>query len=186
MLIIIMYFPGGLISIVQKLRDLAYGWIARRAGDMPSGKRERAAVVQLSARPKEVVDGVLPLKTDDVTVRFFGRAATDRVSITVNPGEIVGLIGTNGAGKTTFMNAVSGFLPARGRVEVFGTRVDHMAGYRRARLGVGRAFQNAKLFGALTARETIMVALEARSRSLLIPSLLFRPPSPAQEPAQPR
>jgi ABC-type branched-subunit amino acid transport system ATPase component len=124
---------------------------------------------------------VLPLRTNDVTVRFFGRAATDHVSILVNPGEIVGLIGTNGAGKTTFMNAVSGFLPSTGTVEVFGQHVEGMPGYKRSRLGVGRAFQNAKMFGALTARETVMVALEARSRSLLIPSMLYLPPSPFQE-----
>lgn len=181
MLVIIMYFPGGLISIIQNLRDLLYGWIAKRVGYKPKPKAERAAVAQLSARPKEVKQGVLPLKTDDVTVRFFGRAATDHVSITVNPGEVVGLIGTNGAGKTTFMNAVSGFLPSTGQIEVFGERVDGMPGYKRARLGVGRAFQNAKMFGALTARETIQVALEARSRSLLIPSMFYLPPSPFQE-----
>ena len=181
MLVIIMYFPGGLISIVQNLRDLAYGWIAKRSGYKPKPKAERAAVAQLSSRPKEVVQGVLPLKTENVTVRFFGRAATDKVSIVVNPGEVVGLIGTNGAGKTTFMNAVSGFLPATGHVEVFGKQVDGMAGYRRSRLGVGRAFQNAKLFMALTTRETVMVALEARSRSLLVPSILYLPPSPFQE-----
>ncbi len=64
---------------------------------------------------------------------------------------------------------------------MFGERVDSMAGYQRARLGVGRAFQNAKMFGALTARETVMVALEARSRSILIPSMLYLPPAPMQE-----
>ena len=181
MLVIIMYFPGGLISIVQNLRDLSYGWIAKRAGYQAKQQKQRATVSQLSSRPKEAKQGVLPLKTHDVTVRFFGRAATDHVSIVVNPGEIVGLIGTNGAGKTTFMNAVSGFLPSTGSVEVFGQRVDGMAAYKRSRLGVGRAFQNAKMFGALTARETVMVALEARSRSLLIPSMLYLPPSPLQE-----
>ncbi len=181
MLVIIMYFPGGLISIVQNLRDLSYGWIAKRTGYQAKQQKQRATVSQLSSRPKEAKQGVLPLKTHDVTVRFFGRAATDHVSIVVNPGEIVGLIGTNGAGKTTFMNAVSGFLPSTGSVEVFGQRVDGMAAYKRSRLGVGRAFQNAKMFGALTARETVMVALEARSRSLLIPSMLYLPPSPLQE-----
>ncbi|TML14025.1 MAG: ATP-binding cassette domain-containing protein, partial [Actinobacteria bacterium] len=181
MLIIIMYFPGGLISIVQNVRDLLYGWIAKRCGYQPKQQKQRATVSQLSSRPKEVVQGVLPLQTDNVTVRFFGRIAADNVSIVVNPGEVVGLIGTNGAGKTTFMNAVSGFLPSTGHVEVFGKRVDHLPGYKRSRLGVGRAFQNAKLFGALTARETVMVALEARSRSLLIPSMLYLPPSPFQE-----
>jgi ABC-type branched-subunit amino acid transport system ATPase component/ABC-type branched-subunit amino acid transport system permease subunit len=171
MLIILMYFPGGLISVIQTVRDLLYGWIAKRTGYTAKPKAPRPAVTQLSSRPKEAKQGVLPLKTTDVTVRFFGRPATDHVSIVVNPGEVVGLIGTNGAGKTTFMNAVSGFLPSTGKIEVFGEHVENKAGYQRARLGIGRAFQNAKMFGALTARETVMVALEARSRSLLIPSM---------------
>ncbi len=181
MLVILMYFPGGLISIVQNLRDVLYGWIARRAGYKAKPKVARAVVSQLSSRPKEVKQGVQPLRTTDVTVRFFGRPATDHVSIIVNPGEVVGLIGTNGAGKTTFMNAVSGFLPCTGTIEVFGEHVEDKPGYQRARLGIGRAFQNAKMFSALSARETVMVALEARSRSLLIPSMLYLPPSPMQE-----
>ena len=126
------------------------------------------------------MQGVLPLKTR-TSCSLLRNVATDKVSIIVNPGEVVGLIGPNGAGKTTFMNAVSGFLPSTGHVEVFGKSVDGLAGYKRSRLGVGRAFQNAKLFMALTARETVMVALEARSRSLLIPSMLYLPPSPFQE-----
>lgn len=114
-------------------------------------------------------------------MRFGGKLATDSVSIVVNPGEVVGLIGTNGAGKTTFMNAVSGLLPSSGHVELFGARVDHLSTHRRARRGMGRAFQNARMFGALTVRETLMTALEARSRSILLPSMLYLPPSPMQE-----
>jgi ABC-type branched-subunit amino acid transport system ATPase component len=110
-------------------------------------------------------------------VRFGGRFAVNGVSLDVRPGEVVGLIGTNGAGKTTLMNAVSGFVRSTGRIELFGERIDRMASHRRARLGMGRAFQNARIFGGLTARETIMVALEARERSLLLPSMLAIPPS---------
>jgi ABC-type branched-subunit amino acid transport system ATPase component/ABC-type branched-subunit amino acid transport system permease subunit len=182
MLILLMYFPGGLISIAHNLRDLLFGWIARRVGLKPKPKAERAAVATLSARAaKGDAAAALPLRTTDVTVRFFGRPATHNVSIVVNPGEVVGLIGTNGAGKSTFMNAVSGFVPSTGRIELFGEDIGDKAAYRRARLGMGRAFQNAKLFGALTVRETVMTALEARSRSLLLPSMLSVPPSPIQE-----
>jgi ABC-type branched-subunit amino acid transport system ATPase component len=56
-----------------------------------------------------------------------------------------------------------------------------MASYRRARHGMGRSFQTARIFGGLTVRETIMVALEARQRSLLLPSLVALPPSPFAE-----
>ena len=81
------------------------------------------------------------------------------------------------AGKTTFMNAVSGFVRARGGV-VFGTRLDQAAPHRRARLGIGRGFQNAELFGGLTVRETLMVSLEARPRSAR-PIDAYIPPSPS-------
>jgi len=114
-------------------------------------------------------------------VRFGGRYAVNGVSLDVRPGEVVGLIGTNGAGKTTLMNAVSGFVRSSGTVEVFGVRVDGKPSYRRARYGMGRAFQNARIFGGLSVRETIMVALEARQRSMLIPSMLALPPSPWAE-----
>ena len=105
----------------------------------------------------------------------------DDVSIEVRPGEIVGLIGTNGAGKTTFMNAVSGFVPSRGDVELFGT--PPRPGRRRTgapAAGSDAASRTPKLFGALTVRETLMVALEARERSLLLPSMLYLPPSPSR------
>ncbi len=123
----------------------------------------------------------LPLVTRDVQVRFGGRAAVAGVSIEVRPGEVVGLIGTNGAGKTTLMNAISGFVKSSGEIEVFGRRVDGMASYRRARRGMGRAFQNARSFSGLTVRETVMVALEARQRSYLLPALTALPPSPMME-----
>ena len=160
MLLLLMYFPGGLISMVQNVRDLLYGWLAKRKGIETTRGPARTTVAALSSRPKEAPSAVLPLETHDVTVRFGGLIATNRVSITVDPGEVVGLIGTNGAGKTTFMNAVSGFLTSTGQINVYGTPVNSAAGYRRARLGLGRAFQNARLFPALTARETVMVALE--------------------------
>ena len=122
-----------------------------------------------------------PLVTRDVVVRFGGRVAVDHVSIDVNPGEIVGLIGTNGAGKSTLMNAISGFLPCEGEIVLFGTEAHDKAAARRARLGIGRAFQNARLFASLSVRETLMVALEARERSWLVPSMFSLPPSPMAE-----
>ena len=86
----------------------------------------------------------MPLVASDMMVRYGGRFVVVGASIEVRPGEVVGLIGTNGAGKTTLMNAISGFVKSSGNVEVFGRRIDRMAAYRRARQGMGRAFQNAR------------------------------------------
>ena len=93
----------------------------------------------------------------------------------------MGLIGTNGAGKSTLMNAISGFVPSKGSIEVLGREVSHMSATQRHRLGLGRGFQAATLYPDLTVRETIMVSLEARERSLLLPSMTALPPSPQAE-----
>ena len=185
MLILLLYVPGGLISIVDTLRDQLLSFIARRTNWTPPQRRASAGVGGLSTRVKTPTvvgeSGPLPLVTRDVQVRFGGRAAVAGVSIEVRPGEVVGLIGTNGAGKTTLMNAISGFVKSSGEIDVFGRRVDNMASYRRARRGMGRAFQNARSFSGLTVRETVMVALEARQRSYLLPALTALPPSPMME-----
>ncbi|MGA0879207.1 MAG: ABC transporter permease subunit [Ilumatobacteraceae bacterium] len=182
MLVVLLYFPSGLISLLHAARDNLLSWIARRTDWKPPVRSAGAAVSSLRSSRHEARDqAVTPLRTVDLRVNLGGRTIVDGVSLTVQPGEIVGLIGTNGAGKTTIVNAVSGFVPATGRIELFGQDVTDMAAYRRARLGQGRAFQNARLFASLTVRETLMVALESRQRSLLVPSILALPPSPQAE-----
>jgi ABC-type branched-subunit amino acid transport system ATPase component len=95
----------------------------------------------------------------------------------VRRNEIVGLIGTNGAGKSTLMNAISGFVPSTGRVELLGVDISDAPAHARHRVGLGRGFQDAALFGGLTVRETLMVALEARERSQLLASAFGLPQS---------
>jgi ABC-type branched-subunit amino acid transport system permease subunit/ABC-type branched-subunit amino acid transport system ATPase component len=181
MLVIVLYFPDGLIGLVHRARDALLDRVARRTGWEPRRDVARRGVAALARSHPPAPTGDIALRTEDLTVKFGGLVAVNGVTIDVREGEIVGLIGTNGAGKTTFMNAVSGFVRAEGRVELFGHRIDGAAPHRRARKGLGRGFQNAKLFGALTVRETLMVALEARERSLLLPSMLYLPPSPSSE-----
>ncbi len=181
LLILLMYFPGGLIQIVHDARDALFGWLARRSGREPAAPPIRASVGSLATVRHDSKPGVPALAVNDLTVRFGGLIAVDDASLTVEPGEVVGLIGTNGAGKTTMMNAISGFVPSEGSVLVNGTPLRNLPPHRRARMGLGRAFQNAALFPSLTAKETIEVALEARERSLLVPSMLMLPPSPASE-----
>jgi ABC-type branched-subunit amino acid transport system ATPase component len=156
-------------------------WLAKRSGWEPKRNTQTGSVGSLASVKVHDESSKMPLIVTDVSVRFGGRVAVDNASISVKPGEIVGLIGTNGAGKSTLMNAISGFVPMSGSIELFGTEVSKMASPRRARLGMGRAFQNARLFSSLSVRETLMVALEARERSLLIPSMLSLPPSPQRE-----
>ncbi len=181
LLILLMYFPGGLIQIVQAWRDNLFNWLAARSSRPEAPLPARPAVAALSSRRIEAVEGVPALSVDGLSVHFGGVRAVDSASITVDAGEVVGLIGTNGAGKSTMMNAVSGFVPSSGSIAINGKPLASLPAHRRARLGLGRAFQNAGLFPSLTVKETIQVALEARERSLLVPSMLMLPPSPGAE-----
>ena len=180
MLIVLLYFPSGLISIVHSARDNLLNWIARRSNWTPPVRKDGAAVASLGSG-KQVTTSDAPLVTKGLFVTLGGRTIIDDVSLEVRSGEVVGLIGTNGAGKTTIVNAISGFVPSSGVIELFGRDVSKLPAYKRARLGQGRAFQNARLFSSLTVRETLMVALESRQRSILIPSILALPPSPKHE-----
>lgn len=92
---------------------------------------------------------------------FGGVVAIAGVDLEVRPGEIVGLMGPNGAGKTTILDALSGFLnPDAGRITLGGNDVTDRSPQERAHLGLGRSFQDARLFGGLTVVETIAVSCE--------------------------
>jgi len=175
LLVLLLYFPGGLIQIAYSARNLLLTWAERRLPPEPVKTiHETPAAITLRARPELDITGPA-LAAHDVRVRFGGLVAVDGASIEVGAGEIVGLIGTNGAGKSTFMNAIGGFLPSSGRVELLGSDVSGAAAARRAARGLGRTFQAALLFPELTVRETVQVALEARGQTgLLSVALLHR------------
>ncbi|MCU1358401.1 MAG: hypothetical protein JWM89_3819 [Acidimicrobiales bacterium] len=101
------------------------------------------------------------LAVREVSVSFGGITAVDGVTFEVGPGEVLGLIGPNGAGKTTIFDLVSGFTALdRGHVVLHGTELTGAPPSSRARAGIGRSFQDAKLFAGLTVAETIAVSLE--------------------------
>jgi len=103
------------------------------------------------------------LRVEEVTVNFGGVRALDSVDLEVADGAVTGLIGPNGAGKTTTFNVVTGLQrPDRGKVFLDGRDITHDGPRRRARLGLGRTFQRLELFGSLTARDNVLVALESR------------------------
>jgi branched-chain amino acid transport system ATP-binding protein len=105
------------------------------------------------------------LETRDLTRRFGGVVAADRVSIRVGDGELCGVIGPNGAGKSTVFHLVAGHLrPNAGRVLFGGADITDVAPDRRARLGVAIAFQSVRLFRGMTVIENVMVGAHASTR----------------------
>ncbi len=116
-----------------------------------------------SAAPAEVqpASGGALLRAVELSASFGGVRAVDGVSFDVAPGEVVGIIGPNGAGKTTVFNLLGGAQPVdAGRVVLAGDDVTALPAAARARRGLGRSFQDARLFPALTVDETIALALE--------------------------
>ncbi len=105
--------------------------------------------------------GDVVLEVDSLARSYGGITAVDDVSFQLHDGQILGVIGPNGAGKTTLFDLISGFLtPDAGRIRFDGSDVTHMGPEARARLGLGRSFQDARLFPALTVEDAIKVALE--------------------------
>ncbi len=198
-LVVLLVRPGGLIQVVYQLRDRALALIAQRvdtadaaeiaelADGAPSpeasdARRARVTIGLVEMRDKRAnaaapTDDERVLVAEGISVAFGGIVALDGASIHALRGESVGLIGSNGAGKSTLMNVISGFQPGAGRVEIFGQDCSGLPAHERAKLGVGRVFQDARLFGELTVWESVAVALEARARSEFIPSALWLPPA---------
>jgi branched-chain amino acid transport system ATP-binding protein len=98
------------------------------------------------------------LRGEGLTVRFAGVIAVDDVTFEVGEAEIVGLIGPNGAGKTTLVNVLSGFQASKGHVRLGATEITDLPPHRRARLGLRRSFQNARLFGDLSVLDNVLVS----------------------------
>jgi ABC-type branched-subunit amino acid transport system ATPase component/ABC-type branched-subunit amino acid transport system permease subunit len=126
---------------------------------------EDASVPTARAEPHTPRATGARLEVRHVSKRFGGLTALDDVSFSVGAGEILGFVGANGAGKTTLFDVLSGFIRSDGgaiTLRADGPIVDvaHLPAYARARRGLGRSFQDGRLFPALTVTETIAVALE--------------------------
>jgi len=121
----------------------------------------RAAVPAAPIRTPPPADAPAILRLDGVTKRFGGITAVDDTSFELRDGEILGLIGSNGAGKTTIFDIISGFLvPEEGRVTFDGIDITELRPDQRAWLGLGRSFQDARLVPSLTVAENLALSVE--------------------------
>ena len=122
------------------------------------------------------------LEVRDARKRFGGVVAVSGVSFRVLAGEIRAIIGPNGAGKTTLFNLVSGLLPLDGgEIRFRGRPLDGLPPPARARLGLGRTFQNLQIFGTMSVLENVMVGRHARSRSGFVDAAFATPRARREE-----
>jgi branched-chain amino acid transport system ATP-binding protein len=116
------------------------------------------------------------LRIDGLTKRFGGLVAVNDVSFAVPGGQVMSIVGPNGAGKTTLFNLITGVLPLdRGEVFLGDRRITGWPPHRLAAYGIGRTFQNIRLFQHLNALENVMVGRTARTRSGVLAALALLP-----------
>lgn len=114
------------------------------------------------------------LKTVKLSKHFGGLRAVDEIDFELGKGEIVAIIGPNGSGKTTFFNVISGMLkPTRGSIIWKGEDITLRKAHEVTALGIGRTFQNIRLFRSMTVRENILVGRHCRTKSGVMDALLF-------------
>ena len=99
------------------------------------------------------------LETDNLSIQFGGVVGAAEISVTVDKGEVIGVIGANGAGKTTFVNLVTGYLvPSSGTIHYMGNDVTNLTPREITDLGIRRSFQIPQLFDEMTALDNMLTA----------------------------
>lgn len=116
------------------------------------------------------------LEAKGITKSFGGLTAVNNVDFHIEEGEIVSLIGPNGAGKTTFFNLITGiYEPTSGEVKFLGEKLKKSKPYEITKLGIGRTFQNIRLFSSMTVLENVMVGQYCRTTSNLFGAIIKSP-----------
>lgn len=122
------------------------------------------------------------LKVDNVKKSFGGVQAIKGFSMTAEKGEIVGIIGPNGAGKTTIFNVISGVYTAdEGTIVLDNQNITQKPQHEITKLGVGRTFQNIRLFKGLNVLENVMCAFDPQSKYTFLDSILPTPKRLSEE-----
>jgi branched-chain amino acid transport system ATP-binding protein len=144
---------------------------------MDEGPTMTAATPAPAAAPGDAV-----LRATKVTMRFGGLVANRDVDFDIPRRSIVSLIGPNGAGKTTFFNQLTGMLhPTSGSIELDGTNIVGLSPHRIVELGIGRTFQNIRLFNEMSVLANVMVGRHVRMSASWVGSLLRLPPVRREE-----
>jgi len=118
----------------------------------------------------------LLLEIEALRKEFGGLVAVNDVDFTIRQGSIVSLIGPNGAGKTTFFNMITGvYKPTEGRIVFEGEDIAGMPPHSATERGIGRTFQNIRLFQQMTSLENVLVGMHCRLKGGILGSILGTP-----------
>ena len=113
------------------------------------------------------------LVLENVSKRFGGLLAVNKLGMKVPEGKILSLIGPNGAGKTTVFNMITGvYPPSDGKISYKGKKLNHLRSHRIISQGIARTFQNIRLFKSMTVLENVQVGMHCRTHSGAVRALL--------------
>ena len=152
-------FSGPTAELLER-GDILRSVFLEGAGTWGAGPLGRPRPPRRRRREPPRCSGRRSWRSSGLSKHFGGIAAVDDVSFDLHPGQILGLIGPNGAGKTTIFDLISGLPADGGRIWLSGTDVTSWGPDRRAALGLGRSFQDARIFPSLTVAENIAIGLE--------------------------
>ena len=171
LLVIVLLVPGGIAELLNfaNRRPLAIGRAIVPRPDL-------LAALLAHDRPR---GGIV---LDGITLAFGGVRAIDRLSLHVNPGEVHGLIGPNGSGKTTTLNVICGFVtPQSGQVALAGTALEPGRPHSRAPAGIARTFQTPRIVGEASVLANVMIGGTIAGRASFMEAALSLPRSRADE-----
>lgn len=165
LIVLVIVRPQGLIpeSLIERVRGMRKG--AACLDQVEQGDDVTVApAIPRSVEERIRIKGAGPIvEIRDVSKSYGGNRVVDGVSLTLQSGRVTSIIGPNGAGKTTLLSCICGSVrPDRGSIKVGGVDIARLPAHRAVSHGVARSFQDARLFGRMTARENVAVGFPRR------------------------
>ncbi|KJC49361.1 ABC transporter [Bradyrhizobium sp. LTSP885] len=155
------------ILIIRFMPDGIWGFVSNAFTRLRARAKAPPAVAALQLRPA-TTGGNIVLEVTGLSKHFGGLKAVDGVDIAVRRGGVHALIGPNGSGKTTTLNVLSGLYKATsGKIVLDGTDITNMAPHQRTAAGLGRTFQNIRLFRSMTALENVEIGAERPGNTMI-------------------